>query len=136
VVGGTIRASIFLVPSIMAQSVPYLGGALATWVLGAAIAVCSALTVSELATTLPQAGGGYVYIRAALGPWLGFLFAWTDAVLIRVGAAAAISFTFGYLLRAALATPGQPSRRCAPVLDRSSAKADPRQVRSADAAPD
>jgi basic amino acid/polyamine antiporter, APA family len=95
VVGGTIGASIFLVPSIIAQRISYLGGALLTWIAGAGIALCGALTVSELAAMLPRAGGGYVYIRAALGSGLGFLFAWTDAVLIRAGAAATISFTFG-----------------------------------------
>jgi APA family basic amino acid/polyamine antiporter len=95
VVGGTIGASIFLVPSVIAQRVPYLAGALAIWVIGAAITLASVLTISELAAMLPQAGGGYAYIRAALGSLFGFLFAWTDAFLIRAGAAAAVSFTFG-----------------------------------------
>src|SRR5258708_7702303 len=95
VVGGTIGASIFLVPSVIAQRVPFLAGALATWIVGAVISLAGALTISELAAMLPDAGGGYVYIRAAFGPLMGFLFAWTDAVMIRTGAACTISFTFG-----------------------------------------
>ena len=95
VVGGTIGASIFLVPSVIAQKIPFLGGALAVWILGALISLAGVLTVSELAAMLPDAGGGYVYIRAAFGPRMGFLYAWTDAVLIRAGAACTISFTFG-----------------------------------------
>jgi APA family basic amino acid/polyamine antiporter len=95
VVGGTIGASIFLVPSVIAQRVPFLAGALGIWFIGAAIAFAGVLTFSELSAMLPEAGGGYAYIRAAMGPLFGFLFAWTDSFLIRSGAAAAISFTFG-----------------------------------------
>ena len=95
VVGGTIGASIFLVPSVIAQRVPFLAGALGIWFIGAAIALAGVLTFSELSAMLPEAGGGYAYIRTALGPLFGFLFAWTDSFLIRSGAAAAISFTFG-----------------------------------------
>lgn len=95
VVGGTIGASIFLVPSVIAQHLPFLWGALSVWVLGAIISLAGVLTISELAAMLPDAGGGYVYIRAAFGPLIGFVFAWTDAVLIRAGAACTISYTFG-----------------------------------------
>ena len=89
VVGGTIGASIFLVPSVIAQRVPFLAGALGVWFIGAAIAFAGVLTFSELSAMLPEAGGGYAYIRAAMGPTFGFLFAWTDSFLIRSGAAAA-----------------------------------------------
>ena len=41
IVGGTIGASIFLVPTVIAQRVPYLAGALAIWVVGAAITLAS-----------------------------------------------------------------------------------------------
>ncbi len=107
VVGGTIGASIFLVPSVIAQKVPFLGGALAVWILGALISLAGVLTVSELAAMLPDAGGGYVYIRAAFGPRLGFLYAWTDAVLIRAGAACTISFTFGIYFSQLLPPPAE-----------------------------
>lgn len=94
VVGGVIGASIFLVPSIVASRVPSIPAVILLWVLGAIVSLSGALTFSELAAMLPEAGGGYVYIRTALGPFAAFLFGWTDALLIRAGAAAAISFTF------------------------------------------
>ena len=110
VVGGTIGASIFLVPSLIAARVPFLAGALAVWILGALISLAAVLTISELAAMLPEAGGGYVYIRAAFGPLLGFLFAWTDAVMIRAGAACTISFTFAiYFAQLVPAPPGLPT---------------------------
>ena len=94
VVGGVIGASFFLVPSIVASRVPSISSVILVWVLGALVSLSGALTFSELAAMLPEAGGGYVYIRTALGPFAAFLFGWTDALLIRAGAAAAISFTF------------------------------------------
>jgi APA family basic amino acid/polyamine antiporter len=105
VVGGTIGASIFLVPSVIAQRVPYLAGALAIWIVGAAITFASVLTISELAAMLPDAGGGYAYIRATLGSLFGLLFAWTDAFLVRAGAGAAVSFTFGIYFAQIVAPP-------------------------------
>jgi APA family basic amino acid/polyamine antiporter len=105
VVGGTIGASIFLVPSLIAQRVPFLAGALGIWLIGAAIALAGVLTFSELSAMLPEAGGGYAYIRAAMGSVFGFLFAWTDAFLIRSGAAAAVSFTFGIYFAQIVAPP-------------------------------
>jgi amino acid transporter len=95
VIGGTIGASIFLVPSLIAQRVPFLAGALGIWLIGAVIALAGVLTFSELSAMLPEAGGGYAYIRASMGPVASFLFAWTDTFLIRSGAAAAVAFTFG-----------------------------------------
>lgn len=94
VVGGVVGASIFLVPSLVARQIPFLSGILLVWVLGAAVSLAGVLTLSELAAMLPQAGGGYVFIKAALGPGVAFLFAWMDTLLIRSGAAATISFTF------------------------------------------
>src|SRR5580693_506755 len=105
VVGGTIGASIFLVPSVIAQRVPFLAGALGIWLIGAAIALAGVLTFSELSAMLPEAGGGYAYIRAAMGSMFGFLFAWTDTFLIRAGAAAAVSFTFGIYFAQLIAPP-------------------------------
>ena len=69
------------------------------------MSLSGALTFSELAAMLPEAGGGYVYIRTALGPFAAFLFGWTDALLIRAGAVAAIGFTFGIYFAEVVAPP-------------------------------
>jgi basic amino acid/polyamine antiporter, APA family len=95
VVGGVIGASIFIVPSAVAQNVPFFGGVLLVWIIGGLISFAGALTLAELAAVLPRAGGGYAYIHEALGALPAFLFAWTDTLLIRAGAIAAISFGFG-----------------------------------------
>jgi basic amino acid/polyamine antiporter, APA family len=95
VVGGVIGASIFIVPSAVAQDVPFFGGVLLVWLVGGLISFAGALTLAELAAMLPRAGGGYAYIYEALGTLPSFLFTWTDTLLVRAGAIAAISFGFG-----------------------------------------
>jgi APA family basic amino acid/polyamine antiporter len=37
------------------------------WVVGGVMALCGAATVAELATTVPQAGGDYLFVREAFG---------------------------------------------------------------------
>lgn len=95
VVGGVIGASIFIVPSAVAQNVPFFGGILLVWIIGGLISFAGAVTLAELAAMLPRAGGGYAYINEALGALPAFLFAWTDTLLVRAGAIAAISLGFG-----------------------------------------
>jgi APA family basic amino acid/polyamine antiporter len=56
--------------------------------------------VAELAASLPQTGGWYVYLREGWGRLAGFLFGWSELVLIRASAAGAIATVFSeYFLR-------------------------------------
>jgi basic amino acid/polyamine antiporter, APA family len=106
VVGGVIGASIFIIPSAVAQEVPFFGGILLVWIIGGLISFAGVLTLAELAAMLPRAGGGYAYIHEALGALPAFLFAWTDALLVRAGAIAAISFGFGIYCSRLIQAPG------------------------------
>jgi amino acid transporter len=59
-----------------------------------------ALSVAELAASLPHTGGWYVYLRESWGRLAGFLFGWSELVLIRASASGAIATVFGeYFLR-------------------------------------
>jgi fructoselysine transporter len=60
-----------------------MGGpqALIAWVAGAALAPLDAFVWSELGAATPRAGGTYVFLREAYGPWrwgrlMSFLFVW------------------------------------------------------------
>ena len=44
------------------------------WVLGGALTLAGALTYAELGGMFPEAGGIYVYLKEAYGPFWGFLF--------------------------------------------------------------
>src|ERR671916_2950311 len=100
VIGVTIGSGIFRTPATIATRVPDPLLMLSVWLLGGAISLCGALSVAELAASLPHTGGWYVYLREAWGRLAGFLFGWAELVLIRASAAGAISTVFSeYLLR-------------------------------------
>lgn len=99
-VGSTIGSGIFRSPAGIADKLPGPLPLLIVWVAGGIFALCGALTLAEVAGAYPQTGGVYVYIREAWGRLAGFLFGWTELVLIRAAALGAISTTFAeYMLR-------------------------------------
>jgi APA family basic amino acid/polyamine antiporter len=94
VMGGIIGAGIFLNPAIVAQRVGTGPLTIAVWVLGGVIALAGAFCFAELGALRPRAGGGYVYLRDALGPLPAFLYGWTLLLVISTGAIAAVAVTF------------------------------------------
>lgn len=100
VIGVTIGSGIFRTPATIANRVPDPTLMLAVWLAGGLISLCGALSVAELAASLPRTGGWYVYLREAWGRLAGFLFGWSELVLIRASAVGAISTVFSeYFLR-------------------------------------
>lgn len=100
VIGVTIGSGIFRTPAGIATRVPDPTLMLLVWLLGGLISLCGALSVAELAASMPQTGGWYVYLREGWGRLLGFLFGWSELVLIRASAVGAIATVFGeYFLR-------------------------------------
>ncbi|MDA0313389.1 MAG: amino acid permease, partial [Gemmatimonadetes bacterium] len=76
VVGTIIGASIFVQPSEITGHVPTTLGIFAVWALCGVLTLCGALVCAELASTFPQSGGVYVYLRESFSPALGFLWGW------------------------------------------------------------
>jgi len=100
VIGVTIGSGIFRTPAGIAARVPDPGWMLAVWLIGGLISLCGALSVAELAASLPQTGGWYVYLRESWGRLAAFLFGWSELVLIRASSAGAIATVFSeYFLR-------------------------------------
>ncbi len=100
VIGVTIGSGIFRTPAGIATRVPDPMLMMAVWLFGGLISLCGALSVAELAASMPQTGGWYVYLREGWGRLPGFLFGWAELVLIRASAVGAISTVFGeYFLR-------------------------------------
>jgi amino acid transporter len=100
VIGVTIGSGIFRTPAGIATRVPDPTLMLGVWLAGGLISLCGALAVAELAGSMPQTGGWYVYLREGWGRLAGFLFGWSELVLIRASAVGAISTVFGeYFLR-------------------------------------
>jgi basic amino acid/polyamine antiporter, APA family len=81
VVGICIGTGVFLKSAAMAQAVGTPGLVLAAWAAAGAVAMLGALCFAELGALLPDAGGEYVYLRAAYGEIPGFLYACNSFVL-------------------------------------------------------
>lgn len=87
VVGGTIGFGILRTPGLVAGALvdPWL--IIAVWVLGGVYALLDANCSSELSTLIPQAGGPYVFVRAAYGDFAGFVVGFADWLANTVGLA-------------------------------------------------
>jgi len=91
VVGSIIGSGIFLKPASVARDLNSFGLEIVVWVVVGLVTLCGALSLAELAALLPQAGGPYVYLRAAYGRLAAFLWGWTEFWIIRTGSIGALA---------------------------------------------
>ncbi len=91
VVGTIIGASIFVQPSEITGQVPTAWGIYAVWLVCGVLTLFGALVCAELASTFPESGGVYVYLREAYSPALGFLWGWAMYWTMHSGIIAAIA---------------------------------------------
>jgi APA family basic amino acid/polyamine antiporter len=73
IVGGAIGSGILRTPGLIAAELGSPRLIIAVWLMGGIYAFCCTLSVIELGTMLPRAGGWYVYSRRAFGEYAGFL---------------------------------------------------------------
>jgi APA family basic amino acid/polyamine antiporter len=91
VMGGIIGVGIFFNPHTIAARVPEPVPYLLLWVFGGLVAIAAGFTFAELGGTFPRAGGWFVYLRAAFGRPLAFVFAWVVLCVQSTGAIASIA---------------------------------------------
>ncbi len=94
VVGTIIGASIFVQPSEITGQVPTVAAVLLVWLVSGVLTLIGALVCAELASTFPQTGGVYVYLREAYHPSVGFLWGWAMFWIMHSGIIAAIAMVF------------------------------------------
>ena len=94
VVGTVIGSGIFLVPNQMIQAVGTPAMVFVVWVAGGLLSLFGALSYAELAAALPEAGGEYVYLREAYGPFWGYIYAWTQMWVAKSGSIATLATGF------------------------------------------
>jgi APA family basic amino acid/polyamine antiporter len=94
VVGIMIGGGIFLVPNLVARSVPSVPMIMAVWVFAGAISFVGALACAELGSAFPSTGGQYVFLREAYGPLAGFLCGWSFFTVARSAQVAWLSVVF------------------------------------------
>ena len=98
VVGTVIGSGIFLVPRTMVLATGSPEMVYLVWIFGGILSLAGALTYAELAAMLPEAGGEYVFLREAYGPFWGFLYGWTQMWVAKSGSVATLATGFFYYL--------------------------------------
>jgi Amino acid transporters len=94
VIGSIIGSGIFLKPSIVFNNAgsPTMG--LLAWIAGGIITLASALTIAEIASSIPKTGGLYVYLEELYGDTWGFLLGWVQTVISYPASGAALAIAF------------------------------------------
>lgn len=82
VLGGVVGQGILRSPGVVAQGIPVAELILAIWFLGAVVTAVDSMSIAELGSTIPKAGGPYVFADRAFGPFGGFLVGWLDAGML------------------------------------------------------
>lgn len=93
-VGTIIGSGIFIVPAAVAGYLHASALVVAAWLIGGVVSLFGALSVAELGAAMPDAGGMFVYLRRGWGPIWGYLYGWTNAVVINPASIAAIGIGF------------------------------------------
>jgi len=94
VVGTVIGSGIFIVPRTMILQVGSPRMVLLVWVCGGLLSLAGALTYAELAAMMPEAGGEYVYLKEAYGPFCGFVYGWTQMWVAKSASVATLATGF------------------------------------------
>jgi APA family basic amino acid/polyamine antiporter len=102
-IGNTIGSGILKAPGEIAALLPTPALFLGVWALGGLYAFLSALSIAELGTLIPRAGGQYAFARRALGDYAGFVVGMSDW-LSTCGSTAAAALVIGEYL--AVLVPG------------------------------
>lgn len=94
VIGTAIGSGIFLVPSDMIRAVGSPASVFWVWIFGGILTLFGALTYAELSAAMPAAGGEYVYLNAAYGPFFGFIYGWTQTWVAKAASIATLGTGF------------------------------------------
>ncbi|MBD2499890.1 APC family permease [Anabaena azotica] len=95
IVGIVIGTGIFKTPPQVASQAGSEITVLFLWLAGGVVSIIGALCYAELATTYPNVGGTYYYLKRAFGKNIAFLFAWARLTVIQTGSIALAAFVFG-----------------------------------------
>ena len=94
VIGMIIGSGIFLKPGIVLSDAGSPLMALIAWVLGGVVTLCSALSIAEIASNIPRAGGLYTYLEELYGEKIGFLLGWVQSIITYPASVAALGIAF------------------------------------------
>ncbi len=94
VIGIVIGSGIFVLPNLIARSLPSPSAIVGVWVAAGLLSFLGALAYAELGAMLPATGGQYVFLREAYGPLCAFVCGWTFMLAVLAGGSAWLAVTF------------------------------------------
>ncbi|HOK95158.1 MAG TPA: amino acid permease [Anaerohalosphaeraceae bacterium] len=93
--GIIIGAGIYQITPAVARGAGTVAQLMSLWIIGGLLSLCGALSYAELAAAYPNStGGDFVYLTKAYGRPAGFLFGWSQLVIVRPGDIAVMAFAF------------------------------------------
>jgi APA family basic amino acid/polyamine antiporter len=98
VIGIVIGSGIFLLPNVIARSLPSGPAIIAVWVAAGVLSYFGAQAYAELGAMMPATGGQYVYLREAYGPGCAFLCGWVFVLAAIPGGIAFLAVGFSIYL--------------------------------------
>ena len=98
VIGVVIGSGIFLLPNVIARSLPSGAAILTVWTVAGILSFFGALAYAELGAMMPATGGQYVYLREAFGPGCAFLSGWVFLLAVVPGGMAFLAVAFSIYL--------------------------------------
>ncbi len=106
VVASMVGTGVFTTTGLLVESLKSPLAVLGAWIVGAALALCGALSYAELSAALPYNGGEYYLLGRIYHPAVGFVAGIVSLVVGFAAPLAASALAFGRYLAAAL--PGVP----------------------------
>lgn len=98
-IGIMIGVGIFRVPAEVAHYLDSPPLIIMAWLVGGVISLIGVLCYAELASTYPQSGGTYIYLREAYGRLVSFLYAWMEFSIVRPGSVASVAYILAAYLK-------------------------------------
>jgi APA family basic amino acid/polyamine antiporter len=98
VIGIVIGSGIFLLPNVIARSLPSGPAIIAVWVASGVLSYFGAQAYAELGAMMPATGGQYVYLREAYGPGCAFVCGWVFVLAVLPGGIAFLAVGFSIYL--------------------------------------
>ena len=96
VIGSMIGSGIFLTPQTIAAAVQVPGVMIFVWVLTGLLTLAGALTNAEIASSISETGGQYVFFRVLYNDFVASLYGWTTFIVFQTGSFAAIAVAFAH----------------------------------------
>ncbi len=91
VMASMIGAGILVTSGYTLQATGNPAALLGLWIVGGVMALCGAMTVAELATTIPRPGGDYLFVREGFGRGAAFVAGWATFTLGFCGPTAVVA---------------------------------------------